>query len=117
MEFAMNKIYLSKEAQNDLIEIKTYITDVLINPSAALATVSKIMKSLQILRTHAQAGALLSSVVEIESDYRFLAIGSYIAFYHIYGSEIYIDRILSSRRNYMQILFGDHFADSAESDE
>ena len=52
----MNNIHLSEEAQNDLVEIKAYIEEELLNPSAALGTVSKITKSLRILRTYAQAG-------------------------------------------------------------
>ena len=55
----MNKLHLSEEVQNDLLEIKTYIEEELLNPSAALATVSKITKSPRILQNHAQAGALL----------------------------------------------------------
>lgn len=55
----MNNIHLSKEAQNDLVKIKAYIEDELPNPSAALATVSRITKSFRILRTYAQMGAPL----------------------------------------------------------
>lgn len=35
----MNNVHLSEEAQNDLVEIKTYIEEELMNPSAALRTV------------------------------------------------------------------------------
>lgn len=48
----MNNVHLSEEAQNDLIEIKTYIEKELLNPSAALTTVRKITKSLKILQSH-----------------------------------------------------------------
>ena len=106
----MNNIHLSEEAQNDLVEIKAYIEEELLNPSAALGTVS-----LRILRTYAQAGAPLSSVTDIESDYRFIVSGNYISFYRAYGKEVYVDRILYARRNYMRILFGDHSAE--ETDE
>ena len=107
----MNNLHLSEEAQNDLIEIKAYIEEELLNPSVALATVSRITKSLRILQTYAQAGAPLSSIAEIESDYRFIASGNYISFYRAYGSEVYVDRILYARRDYMRILFGDHTSD------
>ena len=107
----MNNLHLSEEAQNDLIEIKAYIEGELLNPSVALATVSRITKSLRILQTYAQAGAPLSSIAEIESDYRFIASGNYISFYRVYGSEVYVDRILYARRDYMRILFGDHTSD------
>lgn len=103
----MNKLYLSEEAQKDLMEIKTYIEEELQNPSAARSTVSRITKSLRILENHSQAGAMLSSVADIESDYRFLVSGNYLSFYRIQGSVIYIDRILYARRDYMRVLFGE----------
>ena len=107
----MNNLHLSEEAQNDLLEIKAYIEEDLLNPSAALATVRRITKSLRILQNHAQAGALLSSIADIESDYRFIVSGNYISFYRAYGREVYIDRILYARRDYMRILFGDSTTD------
>ena len=103
----MNNLHLSEEAQNDLIEIKAYIEEELLNPSAALATVSRITKSLRMLQTYAEIGTSLSSIMDIESDYRFIVSGNYISFYRAYGSEVYIDRILYARRDYMRILFED----------
>ncbi len=103
----MNKLHFSKEAQNDLMEIKAYIEEELQNPSAALSTVSKILKSLYILQDYSKAGAPLSSVTDIESEYRFIVSGNYISFYRVGDENIYIDRILYARRDYMRILFGD----------
>lgn len=103
----MNNLHLSEEAQNDLIEIKTYIEEELLNPSAAVATVSRITKSLRMLQTYAEIGTPLYSVMDIESDYCFIVSGNYISFYRAYGSEVYIDRILYARCDYMRILFGD----------
>lgn len=110
----MNNLHLSEEARNDLAEIKSYIEKELLNPSAALATVSKITKDLRILRTYAKAGALLSSIADVESDYRFLVSGNYLSFYRTCGSEVYVDRILYARRDYMRVLFGDIPAEDAE---
>ena len=107
----MNNLHLSEEAQNDLIEIKTYIEEELLNPSAALSTVSRITKSLRMLQTYAEIGTPLSSIMDIESNYRFIISGNYISFYRAYGSEVYIDRILYARRDYMRILFGDSTTD------
>ena len=103
----MNNLHLSEEAQNDLIEIKTYIEEELLNPSAALSTVSRITKSLRMLQTYAEIGTPLSSIMDIESNYRFIISGNYISFYRAYGIEVYIDRILYARRDYMRILFED----------
>ena len=103
----MNNLHLSQEAQRDLAEIKIYIEKELLNPSAALAPVSNITKNLRILREYANAGTPLSSIADVESDYRFLVSGNYLSFYRTYGNEVYVDRILYARRDYMRILFGD----------
>ncbi len=113
----MNNLYLSEEAQNDLIEIKTYIEEDLLNPSAALAVISKITKSLRILKTYAQAGTALSAIADVESDYRFIASGNYLSFYRICENEIYVDRILYARRDYMRTLFEDIAADKSPYQE
>lgn len=102
----MNNLYLSEEAQNDLLEIRAYIEEELLNPSAALATVSKITKSLRILKSYAWAGTPLSSIADVESDYRFLVSGNYMSFYRVRENNVFIDRILYARRDYMRVLFG-----------
>lgn len=111
----MNELHLSKEAQNDLAAIKAYITEELENPDAALATVSRIAKKIRILKNQAYVGAPLSSVADTESGYRFLISGNYLIFYRAYGKNVYIDRVLYSRRDYMHILFGD--AQTNETDD
>lgn len=110
----MNNLHLSKEAQNDLVEIKDYITKELENPDAALATVSKITKKIRTLKNQAYIGAPLSSIADTESDYRFLVSGNYLVFYRAYGKDVYIDRVLYSRRDYMRILFGDAQANETD---
>lgn len=52
------------------------------------------------------AGTTLSSITDVESDYRVLRVGNYLTFYRINGEEIYVDRILYTRRDYMRILLG-----------
>ena len=52
-------------------------------------------------------GTSLSSIADVESDYRFLVTGSYLTFYRVYGSDVYVDRVLYGRRDYLRILFGD----------
>lgn len=111
----MNNLHVSKEAQNDLDQIKAYITEELVNPDAALATIGRITKKIRILENQAYAGTLLSSIVDTESDYRFLVSGNYLVFYRAYETDVYIDRVLYGRRNYMRILFGG--AQANETDE
>lgn len=103
----MNNLYLSQSAQDDLTEIKAYISEELENPTAALSTVGRITKSIRILKNHAMAGAPLSSVFNVDNDYRFLVSGNYMVFYRAIGSEVYVDRILYGRRDYLRVLFSD----------
>ena len=77
-----------------------YIVSDLQNPSAAERVVDR-------LESHAEIGAPLSSIADIESDYRFLVTGSYLTFYRVRDNHIYVDRVLYGRRDYLRILFGD----------
>ena len=80
-----NSIHYSPEAQNDLDEIWEYITIELRSPQAAQNTVNKIMDTIDELENFSEIGALLSSVTDIESDYRFLTSGNYMVFYRAHG--------------------------------
>ena len=111
----MNNLHLSIEAQSDLAEIKAYITQDLENPVAARSTVQKIMKDIRRLREYAFIGTPLSSITGEESDYRFLVTGSYLTFYRVDGHNIFVDRVLYGRRDYLRILFG-NISDSETSE-
>ena len=65
------------------------------------------MDSANRLIDFANMGASLSSIANVESDYRFLVHGSYLTFYRVHGDKIYVDRALYGRRDYLRILFGD----------
>ncbi len=103
----MNNLHLSPEAQNDLAEIKAYISKELENHNAAISVVGKITKTIRTLREHALMGAPLSSIADVSSDYRFLVSGSYMVFYRASGKDVFIDRVLYGRRDYLRILLGE----------
>jgi len=103
----MAEIKFSPEAINDLQQTKAYITEELCNEQAAVNTAAKITKRIRILANFPESGAPLSSVIDIETDYRFLVCGNYTAFYRLENNMVYIVRILYGRRNFVQILFGE----------
>ena len=103
----MNKLHLSEEVQNDLLEIKTYIEEELLNPSAALATVSKITKKSPYFAEPRSGRSFAIFDCRYREQLSIYLSGNYISFYRAYGNEVYIDRILYARRDYMRILFGD----------
>ena len=101
----MVKIVFSKKGVDDLEGIKSYITDELLNETAANKTVSNIIEKVHMLVSFSEIGAPLSSIVDIETNYRYLLCGSYIAFYRYEDDTVFIDRVLYARCNFMQILF------------
>ena len=103
----MAKLNLSPMANDDLLSIKDYIKKELDNPTAAVNTLTKITKSFKLLVDFPLSGAPLASVVEIETDYRFVVSGNYMSFYRYIDDTVFVDRVLYARRDYMKILFGD----------
>jgi len=108
------KVHLSPMAQQDLMDTKLYITNHLLNPIAAANVLSRITKRLRTLAESPCIGSPLSSIVDIETDYRYLLCGNYTAFYRIEGNAVYVDRILYGKRDFMKILFGRAFEDDEE---
>ena len=103
----MYKLKISPEARDDLAEIKGYISQELCNQQAAVNLISKITKKIRGLSEHPEIGAPLSSVVDIQTDYRFLVCANYLVFYRYEDGIVFVSRILYGRRNYTRILFGD----------
>jgi len=107
----MYKLKISPEAKDDLAEIKYYISKELCNPQAAINLVSKITKKIRGLTEYPGIGASLSSVLDIQTDYRFLVCRNYLIFYRYEDGIVFVSRILFGRRNYTRILFGDLLED------
>lgn len=102
-----NSIYYSPEAMSDLDEIWEYIVSELCNPQAAENTVNHIVEAIDKLEDFPEIGTPLSAVSGVESDYRFLISGNYMAFYRVRDRNVYVDRVLYGRRDYLRILFPD----------
>lgn len=112
----MNKLQVSKAAQKDLQEIKAYIAVDLENPGAAVAAVSKITKKIRLLKDNPLMGPALTAVTDASSDERFLVCGNYLVFYSVTRENIFIDRVLYGRRDYLRVLFGEQ-ADTVQVGE
>jgi len=106
----MTSLQISPLAQKDLLEIKVYISEELASPATANSTLLMIVKRIRELEAFPQVGAPLSSIIEFETDYRFLVCGHYITFYRYENDVVYVDRVLYGKRDFMKILFGDNEA-------
>jgi len=103
----MAKIRISPTAKNDLHEIKEYITIELGSPTAAVNTAAKITKAIRNLIKFPDSGAPLSSIVDVQNNYRFFVCGSYLIFYRHENGIVSVLRVVYCRRDYMKILFRD----------
>ena len=102
-----NKIHYSSESRRDLDDIWDYIASELQNRSAAERVIDRIMDAVDPLKNFAEMGTLLSSIADVGTDYRFLVSGNYMVFYRVQGYNVYIDRVLYGRSDYMSVLFKD----------
>lgn len=105
-----NKIQYSPIAMRDLDGIWDYITNELLNPSAAEDTVNGIMDVINGLEDFPEIGNRLIFDTGLDSGYRFVIYKNYMTFYHIQADFIYIDRVMYGKRDYMAELFPDNFA-------
>ena len=88
-------------------DIWDYIVSELQTRSAAERVIDRIMDVVDPLKKFAEMGTPLSSIADVGTDYRFLVSGNYMVFYHVQGSDVYIDRVLYGRSDYMSVLFKD----------
>ena len=100
----MIALRFSPEALKDLDETWEYIATELCNPDAAESTVNAILDAVERLREHPYIGAPLNSISRIESDYRFVIAGHFLAFYRVWDGAVYVDRVLYERRDCLRIL-------------
>ena len=88
-------------------DMRDYIVSELQNRSAAERVINRIIDAVDPLKNFAEMGTPLSSIADIGTDYRFLVSGNYMVFYRVQGNDIYIDRVLYGRSDYMSVLFKD----------
>jgi len=112
----MAKIEYSPDAFSDLEQIGDYIEQELMSPVAAYNIITKILDSIENLSVFPLMGMQLSSLADVDSDYRVLVCGNYLAFYRYDDIYVYIDRIIYGKRDYIAILFpGLSSLDSSEA--
>lgn len=97
-------IKFSPLSRKDLKEIQRYITKDLCSPIAAQNTIEKIFNSVARLESFPVSETPLSALCPIVTKCRFVAAGSYLAFYRHVGNIVYIDRVLYSKSDYLRTL-------------
>ncbi len=97
------KIKVNPLVISDVKEVKAYINEE--NRNAINNFTSLLTNSIGNLAEFPQLGMELSKKISIKTDYRYLIADEYIIFYKFDSEYLYIYRILSSKRDYIKILF------------
>ena len=99
----MNSVSIkySPEAVHDLDRVYESGLEYLNSNDSATQQVEDIMDSIEGLSLFPEMGTLVSVVTGIDCDYRYIVCGKYLAFYHYDGINVFIDRILHTRMDYI----------------
>ena len=100
-----NTIHYSPQALQDLDEIFEYISIEKQNLIVAKNTIHGINQSISELKTLDNIGRKLILPTGIETQYRFIRYKNYLVFYRTIETDIFIDRIMYGKIDYMRILF------------
>ncbi len=99
-------VTFSPLAQQDLLEIHSYVSSSLHNPIAARHLIQSIKEAVFSLRSFPERGSSLKQDGRT-TLYRYLICKNYLIFYHIDCTDVKIDRILYGRRDYLSSLFNE----------
>jgi len=97
-------IEYSKEARQDLIDIKKYIKYNLQEPETAEKLISKIRTEIDELSNNPQIYAIIDDDFINKFEIRKLIVDNYIVFYRVQNYNIQIVRIMYGRRNWINLL-------------
>ena len=102
----MNKysIEYSKDAKQDLVDIKKYIKYNLNEPHTANKLITKIRKEIDNLPLNPEIYSIIDDDIIKRLELRKIIVGNYIVFYRILKSKIQIVRIMYGRSNWIALL-------------
>ena len=97
-------IEYSKEAKQDLIEIKQYIKYNLQEPETAQKLIDKIRNEINNLKNNPKIFSIIDDDLLKKLEIRKLIVDNYIIFYRIKNNNIEVVRIMYGRRNWITLL-------------
>ena len=101
-----NKVEFSKIAIDDLEELYNYIYLNNFDDNIANNFITNIITYCEILINNPEIGKELY-LNNVKTKYRYLVYKKYMIFYNLKNNTEIINRIISSRRDYIKVLFGE----------
>ena len=95
------KIFYSREFFDDLAQITDYISNTLMNPSAARNVVLHINERIIRLKDFPQMGRVLYSSSNTGEILRLLNCGNYVVLYRYADGAVHIENVVYARSDYL----------------
>ena len=95
------EIVFSKKSELQIDEIYQYVYDASNDKETAKKFVNELLNKTEILKKHVFVGRQLELIDNIVTQYRFIRYKDYLIFYRVDDKKVYIDRILSSKQDYV----------------
>ena len=96
------KIVFSKKSEQQIDDIYQYVLNKSNDEDSEKSLVNELLDKTEILKKHAFVGRRLELIDNIVTQYRFIRYKDYLIFYRVDDKKVYIDRILSSKTDYVK---------------
>ena len=101
---------ISPAVYDDLVEIRTYISETLSNPEAAQSMVRDLTDAIRTLSQFPLRGTRLKTVLPLPVEYRFIPCHKYLIFYRLTAKDaVFVSRVLLRSREHGRLLLQEDF--------
>lgn len=101
----MYKVQFSPLARQDLIKIKNYLEEAFDNDIAS-EKIRQLLDSIRKFEMFPLLGRPLMNVIDIPTDYMYFVVDKNYVFYRLEKEIVKIIRIIDTRQDYINVLFG-----------
>ena len=101
----MYKVQISPLAKEDLIKIKVYLEEEF-DVEIASEKIRQLLDSIRKFEMFPLLGRPLMNVIDIPTDYMYFVVEKNYVFYRLEKETVKIIRIIDTRQDYINILFG-----------
>ena len=99
-----HEVLYSPDALADLDKIWEWIAVENEEPASASSTIDAILDRIDDVATFPNSAPPLDTVCQIHSSWRFVSARGYMAFFRVGRTRLYVDRILSSKSDFLRVL-------------
>lgn len=101
----MYSIQFSPIAKEDLMKLKSYLTEEF-DTAITSDKIKSLIESIRKFETYPLLGRPLTNLIDIPTEYMYFVSDKNYIFYRLEGNVVHVIRVLDTRQDFMNILFG-----------